>query len=270
MRGTWIAAAALALALVAAGVGAYYFFGRSANRDLPAAGSPAYEQTTSSFYRGLAQLQVGLLDDAKREFSKAATLAPGEPAAWANLGLAHLRLGEFDAASGADREGSGAVAGVERSGAAARAPGDLTRPARAGHRPPAPRGRSRPHGLARPLRARRRNRTGGRAGSGRGGTAAVRADPAAAPGQPGSAARARPPVGQAGRRGRAARLDDAARRGVRRMARARCRNSSARSARRLTRAIPPTPRAAWRFSGTSWSAPRFSARAWRSSARPPS
>ena len=100
MRGTRIAAAALALALVAAGVGAYYFFGRSANRDLPAAGSPAYEQTTSSFYRGLAQLQVGLLDDAKREFSKAATLAPGEPAAWANLGLAHLRLGEFDAASG--------------------------------------------------------------------------------------------------------------------------------------------------------------------------
>ena len=62
-------------------------------------GSPAYEQATSSFYRGLAQLQVGLLDDAKREFSKATALAPGEPAAWANLGLAHLRLGEFDAAS---------------------------------------------------------------------------------------------------------------------------------------------------------------------------
>ena len=99
MRATWIAAAGLALALVAAGVGAYYYFARAANRDLPAAGSPAYEQTTSSFYRGLAQLQVGLLDDAKREFSKAAALAPGEPAAWANLGLAHLRLGEFDAAS---------------------------------------------------------------------------------------------------------------------------------------------------------------------------
>jgi len=99
MRATWIAAAGLALALVAAGVGAYYYFARSANADLPAAGSPAYEQTTSSFYRGVAQLQVGLLDDAKREFSKAAALAPGEPAAWANLGLAHLRLGEFDAAS---------------------------------------------------------------------------------------------------------------------------------------------------------------------------
>ena len=40
-----------------------------------------------------------MLDDAKREFTKATVLAPGEPAAWANLGIAHLRLGEFDAAS---------------------------------------------------------------------------------------------------------------------------------------------------------------------------
>ena len=99
MRATWIAAAGLALALAAAGVGTYYFLARRAGGGLPAVGSQAYEQTTSSFYRGLAQLQVGLLDDAKREFSKAAALAPGEPAAWANLGLAHLRLGEFDAAS---------------------------------------------------------------------------------------------------------------------------------------------------------------------------
>ncbi len=99
MRATWIAAVGLALALVAAGVGTYYFLERRVGGGLPAVGSQAYEQTTSSFYRGLAQLQVGLLDDAKREFSKAAALAPGEPAAWANLGLAHLRLGEFDAAS---------------------------------------------------------------------------------------------------------------------------------------------------------------------------
>ena len=99
MRATWIAAVGLALALVAAGVGTYYFLERRAGGGLPAVGSQAYEQTTSSFYRGLAQLQVGLLDDAKREFSKAAALAPGEPAAWANLGVAHLRLGEFDAAS---------------------------------------------------------------------------------------------------------------------------------------------------------------------------
>src|SRR4051812_35104331 len=65
---------------------------------VPDVNSPAYEDTTRSFYRGLAELQVGLLDDAKRDFGKAADLAPGEPAAWANLGLSHLRLGEFDAA----------------------------------------------------------------------------------------------------------------------------------------------------------------------------
>src|SRR5947208_14774558 len=66
---------------------------------LPSADSPVYEDTTRTFYRGLAELQVGLLDDAKRDFGKATDLVPGEPAAWANLGLAHLRLGEFDAAT---------------------------------------------------------------------------------------------------------------------------------------------------------------------------
>src|SRR2546430_11352941 len=69
----------------------------SRNR-LPAPDSAVYEDTTRAFYRGLAELQVGLLDDAKRDFGKAAELVPGEPASWANLGLAHLRLVEFDAA----------------------------------------------------------------------------------------------------------------------------------------------------------------------------
>src|SRR6267154_3176350 len=95
MRAKWILTLGLALAAVA--VGAYFV--RRANGGLPAARSPAYEETTRSFYRGLAQIQVGLLDDAKREFTKATVLAPGEPAAWANLGIAHLRLGEFEAAS---------------------------------------------------------------------------------------------------------------------------------------------------------------------------
>src|SRR5437588_5053496 len=72
--------------------------GCSRNR-LPAVDSAVYEDTTRAFYRGLAELQVGLLDDAKRDFGKAAELVPGEPASWANLGLAHLRLGEFDAAA---------------------------------------------------------------------------------------------------------------------------------------------------------------------------
>jgi tetratricopeptide (TPR) repeat protein len=75
-----------------------YLLVRSRSR-LPAPDSPVYEETTQSFYRGLAQLQVGLLDDAKREFTKTTELVSSEPAGWANLGLAHLRLGEFDAAA---------------------------------------------------------------------------------------------------------------------------------------------------------------------------
>ncbi|HXH24435.1 MAG TPA: FG-GAP-like repeat-containing protein, partial [Vicinamibacterales bacterium] len=43
-------------------------------------------------------LEVGLLDDARRQFTEATELVPSEPASWANLGLAHLRLGELEAA----------------------------------------------------------------------------------------------------------------------------------------------------------------------------
>src|SRR5882672_9854807 len=96
MRSKWITA--IGLGLIVAAVAGAVVVRRLAGR-LPSAGSPAYEETTQSFYRGLAQLQVGLLDDAKREFTRATELAPGEPAAWANLGVAHLRQGEFDAAS---------------------------------------------------------------------------------------------------------------------------------------------------------------------------
>ena len=66
---------------------------------LPQPGSPEYEQVTRAFYHGLAALEVGLLDDAKREFTTVTTRVEKEPAAWANLGLTHLRLGELDAAA---------------------------------------------------------------------------------------------------------------------------------------------------------------------------
>ena len=68
-------------------------------RALPAPGSDTYEQTTRAFYHGLAALEVGLLDDARQQFTSATTLVPREPASWANLGLAQLRLGELDAAA---------------------------------------------------------------------------------------------------------------------------------------------------------------------------
>jgi len=90
----WIGAGVVALAMAAAG--GYMLLGSRSR--LPSPDSPVYEDTTRAFYRGLAELDIGLLDDAKRDFGKAAELVPDEPASWANLGLAHLRLGEFDAA----------------------------------------------------------------------------------------------------------------------------------------------------------------------------
>lgn len=84
------------LALVALVVGVYLVRGRSAG--LPAPGSDAYEEVTRSFYRGLATLQVGLLEDARREFRRTTDLVPAEPAAWANLGLTEIRLAQLDSA----------------------------------------------------------------------------------------------------------------------------------------------------------------------------
>jgi tetratricopeptide (TPR) repeat protein len=82
-----VAAAAIATAL--------YLRGPS----LPAPGSETYEETSRAFYHGLAALEVGLLDDARQQFTRATELVPEEPAAWANLGLSQLRLGELDAAA---------------------------------------------------------------------------------------------------------------------------------------------------------------------------
>src|SRR5215831_20778845 len=96
MRREWIWAAGI-IVIAAAALAALFIVRRSVG--LPQPGSPQYEATTTNFYRGLAQLQVGLLDDAKGSFTRAADSARREPATWANLGLSHLRLGEFDAAA---------------------------------------------------------------------------------------------------------------------------------------------------------------------------
>src|SRR3954452_16141231 len=95
MRSRWLGLIVIAIAIAAASRSVLM---QSRNR-LPSQDSPIFENTTRLFYRGLAELEVGLLDDAKRDFTKATELVPGEPASWANLGLAHLRLGEFDAAT---------------------------------------------------------------------------------------------------------------------------------------------------------------------------
>jgi tetratricopeptide (TPR) repeat protein len=86
-----------ALAVLVAAVTGGYWMLRSSTR-LPSPDSPTFEEVVRSFYGGLAHLEIGLLDDARRGFTRATELVPGEPAAWANLGLANIRLGEFEAA----------------------------------------------------------------------------------------------------------------------------------------------------------------------------
>jgi tetratricopeptide (TPR) repeat protein len=92
-----VAAAAAVAAIGILAVATYVVKTRRAG--LPRVGTEAYEQTTTQFFRGLAEMQVGLLDVARQAFTQTTALAPGEPAAWANLGLVELRLGEFDAAA---------------------------------------------------------------------------------------------------------------------------------------------------------------------------
>jgi tetratricopeptide (TPR) repeat protein len=84
-----------AVLVILAGTAAFIWRARA----LPAPGSNLYEDTTRAFYHGLAALEVGLLDDARQQFTSATMLVPREPASWANLGLAQLRLGELDAAA---------------------------------------------------------------------------------------------------------------------------------------------------------------------------
>ncbi|MGA2888834.1 MAG: FG-GAP-like repeat-containing protein [Terracidiphilus sp.] len=69
------------------------------HRDLPLPSSADYDEFISSFYVGLAALQVG--DDVRAEssLSHAAQLAPGEPAVWSDWGILALRQRNFDLAA---------------------------------------------------------------------------------------------------------------------------------------------------------------------------
>src|SRR5580658_1093628 len=66
---------------------------------LPSNNSKTYSDYLSTFYVGLAALQVG--DDVRADSSlgDAVKLVPAEPAAWANWGILALRQGNFDAAA---------------------------------------------------------------------------------------------------------------------------------------------------------------------------
>jgi Tfp pilus assembly protein PilF len=66
---------------------------------LPKPLSQTYREYVSTFYLGLAALQVGDDVRAERELAHASELVPAEPAGWANWGILRLRQRDFDAAS---------------------------------------------------------------------------------------------------------------------------------------------------------------------------
>lgn len=65
---------------------------------LPSPDSRRYTEFTSAFAVGVAGLQTGEDVRARQMLTRATRLAPGEPAAWANLALLSVRQQDFDAA----------------------------------------------------------------------------------------------------------------------------------------------------------------------------
>ena len=66
---------------------------------LPGPGSEAYSRYASSFYQGLAGLQIGDDVQAETSLSKASTIIPEEPAAWTDWGILALRQRTYDQAA---------------------------------------------------------------------------------------------------------------------------------------------------------------------------
>jgi Flp pilus assembly protein TadD len=66
--------------------------------DLPSPGTSQYRELVHAFSVGLAGLQSGEDVRAKNELTRATQIAPGEPAAWADLGILATRQQELDSA----------------------------------------------------------------------------------------------------------------------------------------------------------------------------
>ena len=73
--------------------------GCSSKSKLPEKGSQEYNDAVSSFYIGLAALQVGHDIYAEDKLSQLTKMVPNEPAGWANWGVLALRQRNYDLAS---------------------------------------------------------------------------------------------------------------------------------------------------------------------------
>jgi hypothetical protein len=61
---------------------------------LPGPGTEAYREMVGAFYGGVAALSVDANENARPKLERAVELVPGEPAAWANLGLVRMRTND--------------------------------------------------------------------------------------------------------------------------------------------------------------------------------
>src|ERR671915_600126 len=88
------------LAVVAALIlfGASLYVRRSGD-ELPDPSSQAYRDAVAAFHTSLAAIQAGVEVVAEEKLLRVTELVPGEPAAWANLGLLALRRTTFDVAA---------------------------------------------------------------------------------------------------------------------------------------------------------------------------
>ena len=67
--------------------------------NLPEPDSETYRETVSAFYTGLAAIESGTDRQGEENLLRVTELAPGEPAAWINLGLLAMRRNEYALAS---------------------------------------------------------------------------------------------------------------------------------------------------------------------------
>src|SRR5262249_9644069 len=86
----------LAAVLVVAALAAVAWFLWRNRPQLPAPGTPRYEEYAEAFEVGTARLDSGLIPEAMEKLTSAIHNIPQEPAAWANRGLAHLRQAKPD------------------------------------------------------------------------------------------------------------------------------------------------------------------------------
>ncbi len=76
-----------------------FFFTSCSRTGLPAVDSRQYAEVVSAFYVGLAGLQTGEDTRANDKLTLATQLAPGEPAAWADLALFTARQQDYEKAA---------------------------------------------------------------------------------------------------------------------------------------------------------------------------